>query len=142
MVAFRDTTEPSPAPLSPARLPSSSSSPTEENEELVRFYFNMFDFDHSGAIGLDELKLVIRCICTDQQSNAVGGSTSSGPAILLGEESGEVEESDVEAMFVAMATKKNQTIDYEEFKSFYHALLVTSSTRSRRPTSTSLSPAK
>lgn len=127
MVAFRDTTEPlPPSPRKPAKFASSTFPLAEENEELVRFYFNMFDFDHSGTIGMDELKLVIRCICTDQQSNAMGG-TSSAPTILE-------EESDVEAMFAAMATKKNETIDYEEFKSFFYSLLVTSSTRSRRPT--------
>jgi Ca2+-binding EF-hand superfamily protein len=118
MVAFRDHTLHSPP--SPLRtIPSSTSPALEENEELVQFYFQMFDFDHSGSIGLDELKLVIRCICSD------GGGGSDGGLSL--------DERDVEAMFEAMAVKKNCTIDYEEFKRFYLALLVqhASSTRSR-----------
>jgi hypothetical protein len=126
MIAFRDTTEPQPPPsLTPTVSPAAEVevSAGEENEEMVRFYFNMFDFDRSGAIGLDELKLIIRCICTDHDQQLT--SPAAAPAT--------VEESDVEAMFTAMATKNNDSIDYEEFKSFYLSLLLSSSSSAKPP---------
>ncbi len=144
MVAFRDTTEqihqqqssfhinttgvnfsvePTiPSPHCPQPSPSILSSGPLDEEEIIRFYFNMFDFDNTGTIDLDELKLVIRCICTDH-SNTNTKVEYDAPT-----------ESDIVAMFEAMNTKKTGTIDYEEFKTFYNTLLITSSTRSRHDT--------
>lgn len=103
-------------------LPIFNSKSFEDNEEIIRFYFNMFDFDNTGTIELEELKLVMRCICTDQSN------TNPEYAIPT--------ESDMEAIFEAMAIKNNKSIDYDEFKLFYNTLLMSSSTRSRHDTGT------
>ena len=86
----------------------------EENEDkLIRFYFNMFDFENTGKIALDEMKIVIRCIFADK-SNV--GDVNDQPTAY-----------DIERMFELLLNrsdiKSNETINFNEFKLFYNNLI-------------------
>jgi Ca2+-binding EF-hand superfamily protein len=100
MVAFRDSDE---------------DDAVDEEDAAVRFYFNMFDIDGSGKISLEELHTVVKSITT-----GVSEEKSHRPINSL----------DVETMFYAMDTKKTGYIDLDEFKDFYKAVMVSTSTNS------------
>jgi Ca2+-binding EF-hand superfamily protein len=114
----------------------------DEEQEIIRFYFDLFDFHGTGAIGLDELKLVIRCFCSS-------GVTQPGAALVLALEDTEgatttgtggvgaggdgapvavvPSEDEIEAMFRTMKKEHKEFITFEEFRLFYRTLLATRS---------------
>ena len=94
MVAFRDSDE---------------DKVVNEEDAAIRFYFNMFDIDGTGKISLDELHTVVRSITA-----GVSEEKSNRPVNSI----------DVEAMFHAIDTKKTGYIDFDEFKEFYLAVMV------------------
>jgi hypothetical protein len=123
MVAFRDTTN-----TTPDHDPSHPSSPVEiqldekdHEEELIQFYFNMFDFENTGQIALDEMKIVVRCIFADKYNH---DKDTTDPNELP-------TANDIETMFENVLElsdlKTKETINYEEFKLFYSNLFIPSS---------------
>jgi hypothetical protein len=92
--------------------------PLEDREgretDLIRFYFDLFDLNHEGAIGLEELKLVLRCFC----SRGNGGERSLDPR--------PPSEEDIESMFRAMSRDSTDSITFTEFQLFYQTLLASS----------------
>lgn len=92
----------------------------EEAESVSRFYFNMFDVNNTGYIDPEELKLAVSCLFADEQQKA---DDLNSPHM-------QISVPDIEAMFEAIDTSKTGRIDYGEFKAFYEAVLVNSTTRS------------
>lgn len=84
----------------------------EEEDKLIRFYFNMFDFDNTGKIELDEMMIVVRCIFADKSN---GIDVNDQPTA-----------NDIESMFELLLNrsdiKSNETINFDEFKLFYKNL--------------------
>jgi Ca2+-binding EF-hand superfamily protein len=105
MVVFRDTT----LEQVSRNLEDTPNQILGENEEMIKFYFHLFDFDSSGAIKLEELKLVIRCFCSEHLE-------SSHSIVPPSEE-------EIETMFEAMNTKHTNQINFDEFKMFYQRLI-------------------
>jgi serine/threonine protein kinase len=115
----------------------------DEDDEHIRFYFNMFDFDHTGKIELDEMKIVIRCIFADLVNNQQQSSSSpSSSALPTPRRSSSSQQyppltsvptlSDIEMMFENILqhsniNSKKNSIDYQEFKLFYRNLFLASS---------------
>lgn len=110
----------------------------EENDEHIRFYFNMFDFEHSGKIELDEMKIVIRCIFADMVNNQQQQPVHPHRPVssLTHDYSSPQQDTvptihDIEMMFENILQYSNinskKTINYEEFKLFYHNLFLNSS---------------
>lgn len=120
-----------------------------ENDEHIRFYFNMFDFDNTGKIELDEMKIVIRCIFADlinqenrptssilthqlsrhSSSHSIHSSPLRSPYYDL---TSVPTLADIELMFENILQHSNinskKSINYEEFKVFYNNLFINSST--------------
>jgi hypothetical protein len=98
-----------------------------DSDSIVRFYFNMFDVGHTGYIDPEELKLAVSCLFADEQQKlaATGQLNSSSPHF-------QVSVPDIQALFEAIDTGKTGTIDYEEFKAFYNAVLINSTTRNEK----------
>lgn len=99
----------------------------DDPDSIVRFYFNMFDVNHTGVIDQEELKLAVSCLFADEQQKlaAAGKLDTSSPHF-------QVSVPDIQALFEAIDTGKTGTIDYEEFKAFYNTVLITSTTRNDR----------
>jgi hypothetical protein len=131
MVVFRNTSHEElvrPGPLSPpsssspaAPLPQDDTLPESQDTELIRFYFDLFDLNHEGAIGLEELKLVLRCFC----SSGGGGERSIDP--------NPPSEEDIESLFWAMRRDQRDLVTFPEFQLFYQTLLHSSSTPPHPP---------
>jgi hypothetical protein len=70
----------------PSRLGLLDVTEQSEEDELIRFYFNMFDYDSTGKIQLDEMKIMIRRIFVDlmNSSSPVGAPPfTSSPSVSV-----------------------------------------------------------
>lgn len=83
------------------------------DEAEIRFYFNMFDINDSGIIDIDELRLAVQCILTDD----------TNPRCFMETFRGE----DVDTLFATMDIAKNGHVDFEEFKAFFETVMIQSS---------------
>ncbi|CAE7487487.1 CPK5, partial [Symbiodinium microadriaticum] len=130
MVAFRDAARYSgdyaDALLDRANADGSHSRDAKEAEDeddsAARFYFNMFDVNHTGCIDQDEMKLAVSCLFADEQQKLFDADAENGHPRF------QVSVPDVEALFEAIDTKKTGTIDFEEFQTFYQTVLINSTT--------------
>jgi hypothetical protein len=94
----------------------------KSDEEKCRLYFNLFDVDGSGLIELEELKISISCILLDEASplfHVTDVAAENHPASV----------SNVTALFQAIDSSNDGVIDYQEFQTFYEAVMMTSSVR-------------
>jgi hypothetical protein len=129
----------------------------EDDEEHIRFYFNMFDYDSTGLIQLDEMKIMIRRIFVDLMNSASSSSASSASSpssaatstrvhdppinFLEGQSSSSSPRdddltavpsvADIEIMFENILQHSDinakEAINYQEFKLFYNNLFTNSS---------------
>ena len=76
-------------------------------------HFNMFDINDSGIIDIDELRLAVQCILTDD----------TNPRCFMETFRGE----DVDTLFATMDIAKNGHVDFEEFKAFFETVMIQSS---------------
>jgi Ca2+-binding EF-hand superfamily protein len=126
MVVFRNTTNEEllnalPSVAVPVATDEAEDEEGEEEREIIRFYFNLFDFHGTGAIGLDELKLVIRCFCSSALPVVALGETEDAhhaPGVMV------PTEDEIEAMFRTMKRERREAINFEEFQIFYRTLLA------------------
>lgn len=100
-----------PSSSSPDLVPSLINTEDNDNNDIIQFYFNLFDLNHVDEIGLDELKLVLRCFCSSYSIDG-GGMMMEPPT-----------EEEIDELFQSMQKNKNDKINYHEFQKFYENLM-------------------
>lgn len=118
--------------------PGSLDTSSDRDLQTIRMYFQIFDFQGSGNIQLDDFKLAISCFLENRQSinpslsrsysqdindrftsSNLSNNSNMLPSLSTGE--------NIEELFTAIDTDKNGIIGFAEFKDFYHAILSSTS---------------
>jgi serine/threonine protein kinase/Ca2+-binding EF-hand superfamily protein len=107
----------------------SASSETDEGSCPARLFFNLFDINDCGYIGMDELTLVVGCLMQDDTLPLPSEWLSQSDN---GCESSAVSSRNIKDLFDSIDTNRDGRIDFEEFRSFYEAVLTNSLTRRSR----------
>jgi serine/threonine protein kinase len=101
----------------------SSSSENDEDSSPARLFFNLFDINDYGYIGMDELTLVVGCLMQDD--------TLPLSSEWLSQSEGDSSRN-IKDLFDSIDINRDGKIDFEEFRSFYEAVLTHSLTRRSR----------
>jgi serine/threonine protein kinase/Ca2+-binding EF-hand superfamily protein len=102
-----------------------------DEDSAAKLYFQIFDIEETGYISLVEMKLAMTCLLSaDDGGTGTAAAESTEAAAPQGGEfdsrqrvGSEANVPEMEALFEIMDVDKTGRISYDEFKSFYHAVL-------------------
>jgi serine/threonine protein kinase/Ca2+-binding EF-hand superfamily protein len=107
----------------------SPSEAVDENTNPARLFFSLFDINDYGYIGMEELKLVVGCLMQDDSlpMSCISSEWSLGSPEEVAKNG--ISNQNIEDLFHSIDVNQDGKIDFEEFQSFYDAVLSHSLTR-------------
>lgn len=100
----------------------------DENNNPARLFFNLFDINDRGYIGIEELRLVVGCLMQDDTLPLGCLSSEWSQTDEVGPNNG-FSNRNIEDLFNSIDVNGDGRIDFEEFQSFYEAVLANSMTK-------------